>query len=105
MLSTPNICMNMMQFACLGLLLVEFKLHSEQKRLCRQDLNTCIVTRLGNKIIQGNSITLEFNDHCNVTFNFYIRILKEAKFIDKIYKDTFKLCLKQTLINGYMMGD
>ena len=88
-ISTPNICMIMMQFACLGLLLVEFKLHSEQKRLCRQDLNTCIVTRPGNKIIQGNSITLEFNDHCKVTFNFYIKILQEARFFDKIYQDTF----------------
>ena len=40
------------QVAVLDLALVEFKLDAEQKRLCRQDLNTCIATRVANKIIQ-----------------------------------------------------
>ena len=33
--------------------MVEFKLYVEEKRLCRQDLNTCIVTGDANKIMQG----------------------------------------------------
>ena len=39
------------------LLLVEFKLYVEEKRLCRQDLNTCIVTGDANKIMQGGEIS------------------------------------------------
>ena len=33
--------------------MVVFKLYVEEKRLCRQDLNTCIVTGDANKIMQG----------------------------------------------------
>ena len=33
--------------------MVEFKLYVGEKRLCRQDLNTCIVTGDANKIMQG----------------------------------------------------
>ena len=39
--------------------MVEFKLYVEEKRLCRQDLNTCIVTGDASKIIQEEKSTVK----------------------------------------------
>ena len=39
--------------------MVEFKLYVEEKRLCRQDLNTCIVTGDASKIMQEEKSTVK----------------------------------------------
>ena len=60
--------------------MVEFKLYVEEKRLCRQDLNTCIVTGDANKIMQGGGGNFRTIRFCNLPKVRYAPHKEDSKF-------------------------